>query len=123
MNLLDIFASGFEYTYTYKVEDHLSDKIIIVTQTAPDGTTEYAMFAVATIASLLGTVLGTLFTAPVEEETLRKFYNKTRPFGSWKRFKEKLNAEDMKGIDSENKRDIFSTFIAVPWQIVFFLFE
>ena len=25
-------------------------------------------------------------------------------------------------IDSENKRDIFSTFIAVPWQIVFFLF-
>lgn len=95
---------------------------IIFKASAPEGTTEYAMFAVATLASLLGTVFGTLLTAPVEEETLRKFYNKTRPFGSWKRFKEKLSADDKKGIDSENKRDIFSAFIAVPWQIVFFLF-
>jgi len=89
---------------------------------APEGTTEYAMFTVASVSSLLGTVIGTLLTAPIDENTLTKFYNKTRPFGSWSRFKNKLTKDDVIAIDKENKRDIFSTFIAVPWQIVFFLF-
>ncbi|MFC1593665.1 sodium:solute symporter, partial [Candidatus Neomarinimicrobiota bacterium] len=95
---------------------------IIFKATAAEGTTEYAMFAVATIASLIGTVLGTLLSAPTDEKTLTKFYNKTRPFGSWSRFKNKLDKNDIIAIDKENKRDIFSTFIAVPWQIIFFLF-
>ena len=89
---------------------------------APEGTTEYAMFTVASVSSLLGTIIGTLITAPIDEKTLAKFYNKTRPFGSWSRFKNKLTKDDIIAIDKENKRDIFSTFIAVPWQIVFFLF-
>jgi len=89
---------------------------------APEGTTEYAMFAVASISSLLGTIIGTLLTTPIDDKTLTKFYNKTRPFGTWSRFKNKLTKDDIVAIDSENKRDIFSTFIAVPWQIIFFLF-
>ena len=89
---------------------------------APEGTTEYAMFAVATISSLLGTIIATLLTPPTDEKTLTKFYNLTRPFGSWKRFKNKLTKENIVAIDSENKRDIFSTAIAVPWQLIFFLF-
>ena len=89
---------------------------------APEGTTEYAMFAVASVSSLLGTIIGTLLTTPINEKTLTKFYNKTRPFGTWSRFKNKLTNDDISAIDSENKRDIFSTFIAVPWQLVFFLF-
>jgi len=95
---------------------------IIFKALAPEGTTEYAMFAVATISSLLGTIIGTLVTSPTDEKTLELFYNKTRPFGSWGRFKRKLSESDAKAIDSENKRDIFSTFIAVPWQLIFFLF-
>ncbi len=89
---------------------------------APEGTTEYAMFAVASISSLLGTIIGTLLTTPTDEKTLTKFYNKTRPFGTWSRFKNKLNNDAINAIDSENRRDIFSTFIAVPWQVIFFLF-
>ena len=89
---------------------------------APEGTTEYAMFAVASISSLLGTIFGTLLTSPIDEKTLTKFYNKTRPFGTWSRFKNKLTKDDIVAIDKENKRDIFSTFIAVPWQVIFFLF-
>jgi len=89
---------------------------------APEGTTEYAMFAVASVSSLLGTIIGTLLTTPTDEKTLTKFYNKTRPFGTWSRFKNKLTKDDIIAIDSENKRDIFSTFVAVPWQIIFFLF-
>ncbi len=89
---------------------------------APAGTTEYSMFAVATIASLLGTIFGALLTAPTNEETLTKFYAMTRPFGTWKRFKVKLAPDKQTEIDKENKRDIFSTIVAVPWQVVFFLF-
>ena len=95
---------------------------IIFKAAAPEGTTEYAMFAVATITSLLGTVFGTILTKPVDEKTLTVFYNKTRPFGTWSRFKKKLTGEESQAIDDENKRDMFSTFVAVPWQIVFFLF-
>lgn len=89
---------------------------------APPGTTEYSMFAVATIASLLGTVIATYVSRPTDEDTLREFYNLTRPFGSWKRFKTQLTAKQQQGVDAENKRDIWSTVMAVPWQIVFFLF-
>jgi len=89
---------------------------------APEGTTEYAMFAVASVSSLLGTIIGTLLTTPTDDKTLAKFYNRTRPFGTWNRFKNKLTENDIIAIDKENKRDIFSTFIAVPWQIIFFLF-
>ncbi len=95
---------------------------IIFKALAPEGTTEYAMFAVASSSSLFGTIFGTLLTTPTDEKTLTKFYNKTRPFGTWNRFKNKLTKDDIIAIDSENKRDIFSTFIAVPWQVVFFLF-
>jgi len=95
---------------------------IIFKATAAEGTTEYAMFAVATISSLLGTILGTLLTSPTDDKTLTNFYNKTRPFGTWTKFKSRLGNDDVAAIDKENKRDIFSTFIAVPWQIIFFLF-
>jgi hypothetical protein len=71
---------------------------------------------------LIGTILGTLFTEPTDDETLQNFYNKTRPFGTWGRFKKNLDKNQQIAIDAENKRDIFSTFIAVPWQISLFLF-
>ncbi|NOZ04300.1 MAG: sodium:solute symporter [FCB group bacterium] len=95
---------------------------IIFRAVAPEGTTEYAMFAVSSTASLLGTILGTFFTKPTDEATLKEFYNRTRPFGSWRRFKAKLHPDEIQAVDAENRRDIFSTFLAVPWQIVFFLF-
>ena len=95
---------------------------IVFKAMAPEGVTEYAMFAVAISVSLLGTVLGTLLTDPTDDTTLARFYRNTRPFGSWGRFKAQLSSEDISAIDAENRRDIFSTFLAVPWQVVFFLF-
>ena len=80
------------------------------------------MFIVATTASLLGSVLGTLLTAPTDEETLFRFYKVTRPFGAWGRFKALLHTDNQGEVDRENRRDIVSIFMAVPWQIVFFLF-
>ncbi|MFQ6677479.1 MAG: sodium:solute symporter [Fidelibacterota bacterium] len=89
---------------------------------APEGVTEYTMFMVSSSASLIGTILGTLLTEPTDDETLQKFYNKTRPFGTWGKFKNQLGPQQQLAIESENKRDIFSTIIAVPWQITLFLF-
>jgi len=89
---------------------------------APEGVTEYTMFMISSSASLIGTILGTLFTDPTDDETLQNFYNKTRPFGTWGKFKKQLDPQQQKAIDAENKRDIFSTIIAVPWQISLFLF-
>ncbi len=88
---------------------------------APAGVTEYTMFALSTTASLIGTIIGTMFTKPTDESTLQSFYNKTRPFGSWGRFKSQLNPEEILAVDKENRRDIFSTVLAVPWQVSFFL--
>ncbi len=95
---------------------------IVFKAIAPEGVTEYAMFAVATSASLIGTIIGTLSTTPTEENVLQHFYRKTRPFGTWTRFKTTLSTDKRSAVDAENRRDIFSTFLAVPWQVVFFLF-
>jgi Na+/proline symporter len=95
---------------------------IIFKAISPEGVTEYTMFMVSTGASLLGTVIGTLLTTPTEEAVLERFYRKTRPFGSWGKYRARLNSEVAAAVNRENKRDIFSTIIAVPWQIVFFLF-
>lgn len=95
---------------------------IIYKALAVEGTTEYSMFIVSIIASLLGSVLGTVLSRPTDEDTLMRFYKVTRPFGAWRRFKARLHADNQKAVDAENRRDIISVLMAVPWQIVFFLF-
>lgn len=95
---------------------------IVYKALAPAGTTEYAMFIVTIVTSTVGTVLGTYLTAPTDDATLMEFYRKTRPFGAWGRFRDQLNTGQQQAINAENRRDIVSTFMAVPWQIVFFLF-
>jgi len=94
---------------------------IIFKALAIDGVTEYNMFAVSTSISFIGTILGTLLTEPTGEATLQYFYNKTRPFGTWGRFKSNLSPEESNAVEKENRRDILSTILAVPWQVAFFL--
>lgn len=82
---------------------------------------EYISFSIASGASLLGTIVGTYLTAPTDEEVLKNFYIKTRPFGFWGHIRNSLSEDIQKSIAQENRRDIFSTFIAVPWQVVLFM--
>ena len=35
----------------------------------------------------------------------RNFYNKTRPFGTWGRFKKRMDNDQQNAIDAENKRE------------------
>ncbi len=88
----------------------------------PGNTAEYFSFMAAAGSSFIGTIIGTLLTEPTEDSVLQNFYNRTRPFGFWKKYKAALPVQTALEIDKENKRDILSTVMAVPWQIVFFMF-
>jgi len=82
---------------------------------------EYYAFIIATTSSLLGMIIGTYMAKPTEESVLLEFYKRTRPFGFWGPVRKKISGENMAEINKENRRDIISTFFAVPWQVVLFL--
>ncbi len=82
---------------------------------------EYVAFTIATGCSFIGMVVGTLLTEPTPKQALENFYKKTRPFGFWGRIRQSLPPQALQQIHRENRRDIVSTFFAVPWQIVLFL--
>jgi len=82
---------------------------------------EYYAFTIATVSSLVGMLIGTYSSKPTDEAVLFEFYKRTRPFGFWGPIRKKLGAEVMEKINKENRRDIISTFFAVPWQVILFL--
>lgn len=80
--------------------------------------TEYQLFMYVASISLTACIIGTLVTPPVDDEVLTNFYKVTRPFGFWGHIKEGLSSQKMEGVNAENRRDILSTVIAVPWMLV-----
>jgi Na+/proline symporter len=82
---------------------------------------EYYAFIIATVSSLLGMIIGTYSSPPTDESVLLEFYKRTRPFGFWGPIRSKIESGKMSEINQENRRDILSTFFAVPWQVVLFL--
>ncbi len=82
---------------------------------------EYYAFSIATSSSLIGMIIGTYLSAPTDEKVLLEFYKRTRPFGFWGPIRAKIGTEKLNEINRENRRDILSTFFAVPWQVVLFL--
>ncbi|AFY68794.1 Na+/solute symporter [Thalassoporum mexicanum PCC 7367] len=82
---------------------------------------EYAVFLVPSLCSLMGCIVGTLVTAPTEPEVLENFYRTTRPFGAWQHIAAKLPERSQLAITQENRRDLISIVIAVPWQLSLFL--
>jgi Na+/proline symporter len=82
---------------------------------------EYYAFIIATVSSLVGMLIGTYSSKPTEDSVLFEFYKRTRPFGFWGPVRKKLGTEVIEKINTENRRDILSTFFAVPWQVILFL--
>jgi len=87
---------------------------------APD-IPEYFAFMAATLASLVGMIVGTYLTKPTDDDVLLEFYKRTRPFGFWGPIRKRLSADILSQINRENRRDKIATLFAVPWQIVLFL--
>ncbi|MGK7874160.1 MAG: sodium:solute symporter [Xenococcaceae cyanobacterium] len=82
---------------------------------------EYVNFLIPSVCSLLGCIVGTILTEPTDREVMENFYKVTRPFGLWGAIGKNLPANIQAKIKAENQRDILSTLIAVPWQLVLFL--
>ncbi len=89
---------------------------MILPYALPDFTALEA-FPINLAISLAGCFLGSLLTPPDEEEVLKNFYLKTRPWGFWKPIHEKVRAENPKVEQNKNfGRDMFNVVIGIIWQ-------
>ena len=74
-------------------------------------------FPINLAISLLGCFLGSYLTAPDNEEVLKQFYFKTRPWGFWKPIYEKLKTENPSIQPNKDfGRDMFNVVIGIIWQ-------
>jgi Na+/proline symporter len=76
------------------------------------------IYPLVLVISLTGCLLGTLLTEPDEEEVLKDFYRRVRPWGFWGPVLKKVLAEDP-GF-KRNKdflRDMFNIVVGIVWQI------
>ena len=75
-------------------------------------------FGVVFVLSLIGCFLGTLLTAPEDEEVLKDFYRRVRPWGLWGPILKKLQQEDPSfGPNRDFARDVFNIVVGMVWQI------
>jgi len=75
-------------------------------------------FGVVFLVSLIGCFLGTLLTAPEDEEVLKDFYRRVRPWGFWGPILEKLEQEDRSFRPNKDfPRDVFNIAVGMVWQI------
>ncbi|SKB45969.1 Na+/proline symporter [Salegentibacter holothuriorum] len=75
------------------------------------------LFPAIFVFSLLGSFLGTYFTAPTNMETLKSFYKNVRPWGLWKPVLKELKLENTK-IESNKDFwiDMLNCLIGIVWQ-------
>ena len=79
----------------------------------------YQLVIIASL-SLVSGVAATYLTAATEESVLKKFYERTRPFGWWPRAREGMSEAALAPIRAENRRDLVSVLFALGF--FFFLF-
>ena len=79
--------------------------------------TEIYTFPIILVISLIGCILGTYLTPPDDEETLKNFYLRVRPWGFWKPIHEKLLAEypDLEA-NRNFGRDMVNVVVGIVWQ-------
>lgn len=80
--------------------------------------TEMEMFFITAGVTFVGSIVISLFFPATDMDTLKAFYIRTRPFGFWGPVRALVTKElDMAAVNKENRRDIFSTVVAVPWML------
>jgi len=82
----------------------------------PDVTALYT-FPYIFLISMIGCIWGSLATEPDDEEVLKNFYLKVRPWGFWKPIHEKV-ALDYPDIERNKdfKRDMVNVIVGIIWQ-------
>lgn len=80
--------------------------------------TEMQMFFTTAGVTFMGSIVISLFFPATDMDTLKTFYIRTRPFGFWGPVRALVTHElDMDAVNKENRRDIISTIVAVPWML------
>ncbi len=76
------------------------------------------VFPVVLVLSLIGCFAGTLLTKPEDDEVLKDFYRRVRPWGLWGPIYRKVLAEDP-GFkrNTDFMRDMFNVAVGIVWQI------
>ncbi len=74
-------------------------------------------FPFVLLASAVAAVLGSIYSEPENEERLKQFYKKVRPWGFWKPIHNKVVADDPSFTANPNfKRDMFNIVIGIILQ-------
>ncbi|MFW5972566.1 MAG: sodium:solute symporter family protein [Bacteroidota bacterium] len=74
-------------------------------------------FPIILLVSIVGCVWGSLATAPDDEEVLKNFYLKVRPWGFWRPIHEKVLAEHPEMQKNRAfKRDMANVLVGIIWQ-------
>jgi Na+/proline symporter len=76
------------------------------------------VFPLTFAISLVGCLAGTWLTKPEDEEVLKDFYRRVRPWGFWSPILAKVRAEDP--TFERNKdfwRDMFNIVVGITWQV------
>ncbi|MEP6730692.1 MAG: sodium:solute symporter family protein [bacterium] len=88
----------------------------LVPRLLPNVTPIFA-FPIILAISLIGCIAGSLLTAPDDEEVLKNFYDKVRPWGFWGPIHEKLARERQElEANTEFWRDMFNVAVGIVWQ-------
>jgi len=76
------------------------------------------VFPLVLVLSLIGCFAGTLLTKPDEEEVLKDFYRRVRPWGFWGPIYRKVLSEDP-GFkrNTDFMRDMFNVAVGIVWQV------
>jgi TRAP-type C4-dicarboxylate transport system permease large subunit len=68
--------------------------------------------------SVIGCILGTFLTKPTEDEVLKSFYRRVRPWGFWGPVLAKARAEDPSLQPNRDFwRDAFNVVVGIVWQV------
>ncbi len=86
----------------------------------PDIPEYVAFFALNSLTAIILVVV-TLLTPATDEKVLENFFNVTKPFGLWKKFRNKLSMEKQAALSKEHRQDILTLIFAIPWQLSLFL--
>jgi Na+/proline symporter len=76
------------------------------------------VFPLVLVLSLIGSFAGTLLTKPEDDEVLKDFYRRVRPWGLWGPVYRKVLAEDP-GFkrNKDFPRDMFNIVVGIVWQV------
>jgi solute:Na+ symporter, SSS family len=76
------------------------------------------IFPIVFVVSVIGCILGTLLTKPTEDEVLKSFYRRVRPWGLWGPVLAKARADDPSLQPNRDFwRDAFNVVVGICWQV------